>query len=137
MRYHHSWIGWSQINFNDNHNSVSLNLHNNPSNDGDLDPVLRSIAHADKSTNGRDNRDEDEDTNKNIVDLIPDLLEEGLLFALRHLVFSILFETFGDLGGRETFLTDVRGEVELLDDFLLGHDVPWWHREGLRLVGFR
>ncbi len=114
---------------------TTFDLHNNTDDNSDLNKVGVSgvdIIGNDESRNQRNDGDDNEDKNKNVVDLVPDLLKESFLLLLGELVLPVLGESFLRLGGGKTNLSDIGREVELLDGFFHRHGVPEWRVHGDR-----
>ena len=104
------------------------NLHDNSKDDGNLNPVSVSGVDIVGNNECRDQRNDgydSKDEHKNVVDLVPDLLEKSLLLLFGELVLSVLFKPFRGLCLGKTNLSDVTGETELLDDLFHGHGMPW------------
>ncbi len=109
------------------HKTTRYHLHNNSENNGNLKIVSVSRVNFrgdDEGRNQRDDGDDEKNKNENIVNLVPDLLPDGLLFLFGELVLSVRFKSgLGFLAGKSN-LTDVGGDIKFLDDLLLGHGVP-------------
>jgi hypothetical protein len=101
-----------------------LHLRDDEGDETNFNEVRKAILTArDGSLDQRDDGHKDEDTDEDVVHLLPDALQKSHLLLLGELVRSILLETSLGLFRRQTIVTNVFSQAENAASVLLGHIV--------------